>query len=85
MISVRSKDRNAPRFLCVDDVEKASPVVKKLRFTRVVFGVSASPFLLNATINQHLQKYHDEHPGLVNTLRKSLYVDDITYGADGED
>ena len=84
-ISVHSKDRDALRFLWVDDVEKASPVVKKLRFTRVVFGVSANPFLLNATINHHLQKYRDEHPDLVNTLRKSLYVDDVTYGADGED
>ena len=56
MISVHSKDRDALRFLWVDDVEKASLVVRKLRFTRVVFGVSASPFLLNATINHHLQK-----------------------------
>ena len=87
MISVHSKDRDALRFLWVDDVEKASPVVKKLRFTRVVFGVSASPILLNATINHHLQKYHDEHPYLVNTfkLRKSLYVENVTYGADEED
>lgn len=85
MISVCSKDRDALRFLWVDNVEKASPVVQKLRFTRVVFGVSASPFLLNATINHHLQKYRDEHPDLVNTLRKSLYVDDVTYGANGED
>ena len=53
MVLVCSKDRDALRFLWVDDVEKPSAVVKKLRFTRVVFGVSASPFLLNATINHH--------------------------------
>lgn len=84
MVSVCSRDRDALRFLWVDDVEKPSPVVKKLRFTRVVLGVSASPFLLNATINHHLQKYREEHPALVHTLMKSIYVDDVTFGADGE-
>ena len=84
MVSVCSKDRDALRFLWVDDVEKPSPVVKKLRFTRVVFGVSASPFLLNATINHHLQQYREEHPALVHTLMKSIYVDHVTFGADGE-
>ena len=49
-----------------------------------MFGVSASPFLLNATINHHLQKYREEHPALVHTLMKSIYVDDVTFGADGE-
>jgi len=66
----------------VDDIQKDSPTVRKLR---VVYGVSASPFLLNATINHHLQKYCSEYPALVNTLMKSIYVDDVTYGADGED
>ena len=78
MVSVSSKDRDALRFLWVDDVEKPSPVVKKLRFTRVVFGVSASPFLLNATIKHHLQKYREEHSDLVQTLTQSIYVNDVT-------
>ncbi|XP_065891666.1 uncharacterized protein [Dysidea avara] len=56
-----------------------------MRFTRVVFGVSASPFLLNATISYHLENYHDDHPDLVNTLKQSIYVDDVTYGADDND
>ena len=47
--------------------------------------MSASPFLLNATINHHLEKYCDDYPDLVNTLMRSIYVDDVTYGADGED
>ena len=85
MVSVREEDRNALRFLWVDDVKKPSPIIQEMRFTRVVFGVSSSPFLLNATISHHLHKYHDRHPHLVETLLHSIYVDDVTCGADTED
>ena len=85
MIAVSEDDRNALRFLWIDDVEKPQPQLQQMRFTRVVFGVSASPFLLNATISHHLEKYHNDHPELVNTLKRSIYVDDVTYGADQED
>ena len=45
--------------------------------------MSASPFLLNATINHHLEKYLNRYPDLINTLLRSIYVDNVTYGADG--
>ena len=77
MVSVREEDHNALRFLWVDDVRKSSPVIEEMRFARVVFGVSASPFLLNATINHHLERYSN----LVDTLLHSTYVDDVTCGA----
>ena len=64
MVSVSEQDR----FLWVNDVEKASPVIVPMRFTRVVFGVSASPFLLNATVTHHLLKYQKSCPTLVDTL-----------------
>jgi len=47
--------------------------------------VSANLFLLNATISHHLHKYYDEYPDLVNTLMYSIYVDDVTYGANSEE
>jgi len=55
-----------------------------MRFTRVVFGVSCSLFLLNSTINHHLLTYKESHPALVSTLLQSIYVDDVTYGADSD-
>ena len=85
MISVAKEDRDSLRFLWTDDVAKPQPEIQAMRFTRVVFGVSASPFLLNATISYHLEKYRDDHPDLVNTLKQSIYVDDVTYGADDND
>ena len=85
MVSVREEDRNALRFLWVDDVKKSSPVIEEIRFARVVFGVSASPFLLNATINHHLERYRDRYLNLVDTLLHSMYVDDITCSVNSED
>ena len=79
------KDRNALRFLWVDDTKKSSLTVEEMRFTRVVFGVSTSPFLLNATINYHLERYRDKYSSLVDTLLQSMYVDDVTCGATSED
>lgn len=85
MVSIHEEDRDALRFLWVDNIKKSSPVIEKLRFTRAVFGVSASPFLLNATISHHLERYRDTYPNLVDTLLCSMYVDDVTCGADNED
>ena len=84
MVSACQEDRDALRFLWVEDVQKTPPVPVMMRFTHVVFGVSASPFLLNTTINHHLEKYLNRYPDLINTLLRSIYVDDVTYGADGE-
>ncbi len=57
MISVAPVDRDVLRFLWAKDVSCSEPEFVTLRFARVVFGVSSSPFLLNATIEHHLSKY----------------------------
>ena len=85
MVSVCKEDRDALRFLWVDDIDRTPPAPVEMRFTRVVFGVSASPFLLNATLYHHIGKYQKVHPKLVDTLLKSIYVDDVTYGANTEE
>ena len=84
-VSVVEDDRDVLRFLWVDDIKKDCPEICTLRFTRVVFGVSASPFLLNATLKHHLEKHAATHPDLVKRLLESTYVDDIVSGADSEE
>ena len=85
MISVSKTDRDVLRFLWVKDINTTPAEIVTLRFTRVVFGVSSSPFLLNATINRHMMKYATVYPEFVETFMKSIYVDDISYGAEDDD
>ena len=71
------------RFLWVKDIHANQPQIIVLRFARVVFVVSSSPFLLNATIHYHVKQYMEVHPDLVEKLMQSTYVDDVISGADG--
>ena len=59
------------------------PEIVTFRFSRVVFGVSSSPFLLNATLQHHnIKKYAEAQPTVVENLLKSIYVDDVVGGAE---
>ena len=80
MVSISPSDRDAPRFIWLDDIHKDNAKEVVYRFCSVVFGVTSSPFLLNATIKQHLQKYANGNPELVKALLNSLNVDDMTSG-----
>ena len=79
-IEVSKKDRDCLRFLWVNDVnsELVEPVV--YRFCRVVFGVNSSPFLLNATLQHHLDTFENEDPEFVRKIKESFYVDDLVSG-----
>lgn len=55
MISVNPRDRDVLRFLWIKNVCDTPHEIIVVRFTKVVFGVSASPFLLNATLDYHLE------------------------------
>ena len=85
MIAVDERDRDALRFIWVDDVTKEEPELQEYRFTRVVFGVSSSPFLLNATLKYHLEQFLESNEVVVKRLLQSTYVDDIISGANSED
>lgn len=73
------------RFLWVDDVRKEIPEIIVLRFARVVFGVLPSPFLLNATVKHHTERYKEEDPDFVETFLRSIYVDDLSTGGDTDE
>ena len=85
MVSVAEEDRDVLRFLWVDNISSPLPKLVTLRFARVVFGVSSSPFLLNATLQHHIERYRSSDPSFVDMFIRSIYVDDLTSGADNEE
>ena len=78
-IRVREAERDALRFHWIKDLH--STEVEVLRFTRVVFGLTSSLFLLNGVIARHLELIEPRFPETVAEIRKSLYVDDLISGA----
>ena len=86
MVAVRNEDRDVLQFLWVKDVNRNVPDVTVFRFTRVVFGVSASLFLLNATIKHHMEQHRAQEPDLSQLVYEiNIYVDDVGAGADDDD
>ena len=81
-VGVAEEDRDVLRFLWVDSLEEENPGLMLYRFCRVVFGVNASPFLLNSTLKYHISQY-EAYPGLVQNLLNSFYVDDLVTGERG--
>ena len=72
-ISVDPRDRDYLRFLWVDDTGSKHPNLQVYRFARVAFGISSSPFLLNATIRHHLTST-DLPEEFVDCVLKSLWM-----------
>ena len=70
MICVHEEDRNVLQFLWVDDLSSDAPNIG----TRVVFSVSSSPLLLNATLQHHLDRYSTSHPDTWSSSLPSLLM-----------
>ena len=81
-VEITPEQRDLLRFLWIDDPFSISPKEVVLRFTRLVFGLVCSPFILNAVLRNHLTKYEANDPQFVFDVLKSLYVDDYASGED---
>lgn len=73
-VRVKEIDRDAMRFHWRRDEQ--SPL-ETLRFTRALFGLAPSPFLLGGVIEMHFNNWEEREPELVAKIRKELYVDDL--------
>ncbi|GFU93038.1 DUF1758 domain-containing protein [Trichonephila clavipes] len=71
------RDRDFTRFFWTDNLNK-EPYV--LNFTRVLFGLRPSPYLLAATLKHHFKKYREQYPHTFELLNSSIYVDDLICG-----
>ncbi|KAK4324412.1 hypothetical protein Pmani_004972 [Petrolisthes manimaculis] len=74
-IGVQPSDQDVHRFLW-----QCGDMVRAMKFVRVPFGNTSSPFLLNATLKHHLNSYPVSIT--VQELQENLYVDDWLSGAD---
>ena len=85
-IAVDEDERDFLRMIWYKNVFAQNPTVKILRFARVVFDLTSSPFILNGTFRIHLQKYlRDEHnKEIIQKLIGELYVDDVTSSLNNE-
>ena len=54
--------------------------IVRYRFTRVVFGLTSSQFLLNGTVQTHAKKYEKIDPEFARKVKKHFYVDDLNTG-----
>ena len=84
-IRVAEEDRNYLRFLWVDDIAKEEPQIVVKRFTSVLFGLTSSPFLLNATIATHMKQYFHINEPVIKQFLRDLYMDDVISGTQSVD
>ena len=76
-IRIKEQERDALRFHW--RVNEDSDL-ETYRFTRALFELACSPFLLGGVIEQHMDSWKDAMPEMIESLRKSLYVDDLLSG-----
>ena len=75
---IREGELDALRFHWLRDLH--STQVQVFRFTRALFGLAPSPFLLGGVIEQHLESWSEKLPQSVAEILCSLYVDDLISG-----
>lgn len=54
--------------------------VKFISFHKVNFWAACSQFLLNATVNEHVERYCIIEADFVKRIRDKFYVEDLTNG-----
>ena len=84
-VAIDETQRDYLRFLWLKDIETDNPELLVLRFCRVIFGVNASPFLLNGTMKHHIEKYFHDDSEMAKKLLDALYVDDLSTGDNSVD
>ena len=69
------------RFLWISNIHSDTAEIVIKRLCRLVFGLSPSPFLLNATLRHHVKTYKDVDQDFVKEFLNSKYVDDLFSGS----
>lgn len=79
-IGLRKEDKDFLRFLWWEK----DNVIQVLRHSRVVFGVTSSPYLLGAVLALHLSQVPPEKSFIAQKLDRSLYIDNCVTSVEDE-
>ena len=77
-IRIRESERDVLRFHWVNSLESKN--IEILRFTRLVFGLTQSPFILEGTLKKHFENYRESFKELIKIIENYMYVDDLVTG-----
>ena len=76
-VRIKEEERDALRFFWRSPSQDKTVIY---RFTRALFGLTCSPFLLGGVISHHLKSWELEYPDVVKEIWDGLYVDDLMVG-----
>ena len=77
-IRIRESKRDVLHLHRVNSLE--SKIIKILRFTRLVFGSTQSPFIMESTLKKHFENYKNNFKELIKIIKNGMYVDDLITG-----
>ncbi len=80
-VGLNEHDRNFTRFLWLSNPKDPESQFVTYRFKVVLFGTASSPFMLNATLHHHLDKYNTP---VTADMKENLYVDNLLSGCEAE-
>ena len=87
-IDIHPDFRDYLRFMWFKDFENLSPsdipesTIQSYRFCRLPFGLTCSPFILNAILHKHCDLLPNSETA--ELLKRSLHVDDVSSGGQDE-
>ena len=81
-IGLQEADRDFTRFLWLEEPHNPNSSTVTYRFASVLFGATSSPFLLQATLDFHLQKSTSPYKQLI---RDHFYVDNLVGSMNSEE
>ena len=76
-ISINPTQRDLLRFLWIKESNAENLDIITMRFTRLVFGLTCSPYILNAAIRHHFESVVDSDRTFADSVVSSIYVDDF--------
>ena len=74
MVGLNESDRDYCRFFWPENPLDANSEIITYRFRVVLFGSTASQFLLNSTIKFHLQRINDD---VAQSVLRNIYIDNL--------